>query len=363
MIQPRRRFLQSLASFAAAAPLGAQQREVHVHGELRKSIADAPLAMLFDGQGPEECRAWQGRFRAKLAELLGPHQPPPQWRTTVEAEIEFGDHSRRSLLLEADGHPVLPVHVLLPKVGGKRPAVVALHGHGPFGHDAVAGVDDTPERAEDIAKFNYDYGRQLARRGYVVVTPCFQPFGRRLDSKDAYDSDACAVSFVRLQLLGRVLIAENLRDALWSFSLLRSLPEVDPDRIGCIGLSYGGRMTMLTAAMEPRIRVAVPSGALNVMQERGMLRYSCGAQVIPGMLQYGDVPEIAGLIAPRPSLWEVGMRDGLMVKDWIGPAWERIERVYAALGAAEQLTRDDFDGTHRWNGVKAYPLLDRVLKG
>jgi len=360
---PRRRFLKTLACAGAAAALPAQQREVHVHAELQKSIADAPLAMRFDGDGPEEARAWQGRFRAKLAELLGPHQPPSQWRTSVEAETEFDDHIRRSLLLEADGHPALPVHLLLPKgFSGKRPGVVALHGHGPFGHDAVAGVDDTPERKEDIAKFNYDYGRQLARRGYAVVTPCFQPFGRRLDSKDAYGSDACAVSFVRLQLLGRVLISENLRDALWSFSLLRGLSEVDPARIGCVGLSYGGRMTMLTAAMEPRIRVATPSGALNVMQERGMLRYSCGAQVIPGMLQYGDVPEIAGLIAPRPALWEVGLRDGLMVKDWVGPAWERIERVYSALDAVDQLTRDDFDGAHRWNGVQAYPLLDRALQ-
>ena len=121
-------------------------------------------------------------------------------------------------------------------------------------------------------------------------------------------------------------------------------------------------MTMLTAAMEPRIQVAVPSGALNVMQERISVRYSCGAQVIPGLLEYGDVPEIAALIAPRPAMWEVGGRDGLMVKDWTGPAWERIKPAYAALGAADQLHRDDFDGAHRWNGVKAVPLLDRVLR-
>ena len=362
---PRRRFLHTLASLTGAAALRAQQREVHVHQEIRESIAHAPLSMRFVGGGPEECRAWQGRFRQKLAELLGPHQPPLQWRTSVEEETELSDHVRRSLLLEVDGHPTLPVHLLLPKApaSGRRPAVVALHGHGPFGHDAVAGIDDSPDRRDDIAKFNYDYGRQLARRGYVVAAPCFQPFGRRLDSKQAYGGeDACAVSFVRLQLLGRVLMAENLRDALWSFALLRGSPEVDPERIGCVGLSYGGRMTMLTAAMEPRIRVAVASGALNVMQERAMLRYSCGAQVIPGLLQYGDVPEIAGLIAPRPALWEVGLQDGLMVKDWTGPAWERISRVYAALGAEDQLQKDDFDGAHRWNGVKAYPLLDQALR-
>ena len=93
-----------------------------------------------------------------------------------------------------------------------------------------------------------------------------------------------------------------------------------------------------------------------------MARYSCGAQVIPGLLEHGDVAEIAGLIAPRPALWEVGLRDGLMVKEWISPAWRRIEKVYAALGAAAALERDDFDGAHQWSGVKSYPLLERLLR-
>ena len=64
-------------------------------------------------------------------------------------------------------------------------------------------------------------------------------------------------------MVGKLLIAENLRDALWAFEFLARNPKVDPGRIGCVGLSYGGRMTMLTAALEKRIRVAVISGALN----------------------------------------------------------------------------------------------------
>jgi pimeloyl-ACP methyl ester carboxylesterase len=226
----------------------------------------------------------------------------------------------------------------------------------------VAGVDATDELRKNIAGFNYDYGRQLARRGYVVAAPCFTPFGRRLDDPKAYGGDdACAVTFVRLQLLGKVLMAENLRDALWAFELLRKRGDVDPQRVGCAGLSYGGRMTMLTAAMEPRIRAAVCSGSLNLMQERIGGRYSCGAQVIPGLLEYGDVPELGGLIAPRPCVWEVGSRDGLMVKDWIPGALDRIRRAYDAFGGGDRLEVDRFDGGHRWSGRLAYPMLERAL--
>jgi len=144
--------------------------------------------------------------------------------------------------------------------------------------------------------------------------------------------------------------------------LLSRQPDVDPKRLGCVGLSYGGRLTMLTSALSSKIRVAVISGALNVMQERILGRYGCGAQAIPGLLQYGDVPEISSLIAPRPCLWEVGKNDSLMVKDWIEPALQRIRRAYSAYGALDNLQVDSFEGGHRWNGVVAYPLLDRVLK-
>jgi hypothetical protein len=120
-------------------------------------------------------------------------------------------------------------------------------------------------------------------------------------------------------------------------------------------------MTMLTAALEPRVRAAVISGALNVMQERISVPYSCGAQVIPGLLQYGDTPEIASLIAPRPCLWEVGARDELISARWAEEALTRIRRAYKACNAEDGLIVDRFQGEHQWNGRVAYPWLERVL--
>jgi dienelactone hydrolase len=267
------------------------------------------------------------------------------------------------LVLTADGHPPLPVYLLLPPSnGGKpRPGLLAIHGHGRFGYDTVAGRDDRPGVADDIKKLNYDYGRQLVRRGYVVAVPCLTPFGRRLDDRAAYHGqDPCGVTFVRLQLLGKLLMAENLRDCLWALELLARHERVDAKHLACVGLSYGGRMTMLTAALEPRIQVAVVSGALNMMQERVSLRYSCGAQVIPGLLRYGDVPEIGSLIAPRPCVWEVGSRDEFP-PEWAEKALQRMRRAYRALDAEDQLQVDRFDGGHEWSGRIAYPLLRKVL--
>lgn len=332
-----------------------------INDRLKQDAADAPLAMRFRGTTADECHAWQKDFGAKLKVLLGPHAPPAMWKTTVVSVKEFDDHRREELLLTAAGHPPLPVYLLIPKTKGKRPGILALHGHGAHGHHPVAGRDDLPGVDAAIRNENYDYGRQLVRQGYVVAVPCLTPFGDRL-GKSAGKTDACADTFIRMSLLGKTLMAENLRDCLWSIELLAKHPNVDPERIGCVGLSYGGRMTMLTAALEPRVKVCVISGALNVMQERISKPYSCGAQIIPGLLQYGDVPEIASLIAPRTCVWEVGSQDKLIDPLWADDILLRQRRAHKALGAVDRLSIDRFEGGHVWHGKGASVVLAKVLR-
>ena len=144
--------------------------------------------------------------------------------------------------------------------------------------------------------------------------------------------DPCTLTNLKLQYRGKLLITENLRDILWTLEYLARHEAVRPERIGCVGLSYGGRMTMLAAAMEPRIRVTVIGGALNCFQERLVNDGAAGCQLIPGLLEYGDVPEISGLIAPRPCVWTIGSRDPHIPPAWIDRSLERIRPVYAALG-------------------------------
>jgi dienelactone hydrolase len=338
-----------------AAPLPIDKR-------IQKLAETAPLTMQFQGTTADECRRWQAQFGAKLKSLLGPYQPPKEWRVVVERTVDLADHRREELVLVADGHPPLPMYLLVPKGDlRRRPGIVAVHGHGQFGYDAVVGRELTPGIEAEVKKLNYDYGRQLVQRGYVVAAPCLTPFGRRLGDRKAYrGQDPCGVTFIRLQMLGKLLMAENLRDVLWSLEFLSRQPSVDAERLGCVGLSYGGRMTMLATAVRPRIKVAVISGALNCMQERIQLRYGCGAQIIPGLLQFGDVPEISGLIAPRPCLWEAGKQDEYP-PEWVERAWARIGRAYAALGASEELHLDHFAGGHVWHGERAYALLETVL--
>ncbi len=120
---------------------------------------------------------------------------------------------------------------------------------------------------------------------------------------------------------------------------------------------------MLTAAMDPRIKAAVMAGSLNCLQERILAGSVGGCQIIPGLLKFGDTPEISGLIAPRTILWTVGDRDKLLDRDWAEKAFNRMRPAYRAYHAEDQLLVQHFSGGHEWNGAVAYPMLDRVLRG
>ncbi len=336
-----------------------------VHHDIVDAVQHAPLAMLYDGDSADACRTWQQKFRRQLERLLGDSTPPSEWTIGAELGEPQSDHLRLDLLLEAPHVPQLPLYLLIPtgaSPDSPRPAVLCVHGHGPLGNDALVGQANSPAHEQHIAQHNYDYALDFVRRGYVVAVPCLIPFGRRVDRESYGGNDPCAVTFVRMQALGRLPITANLRDLRWSLDYLESRPEVANDRLGCAGLSYGGRMTMMVTAIDPRIRVACISGALNLLQERMTLRHSCGAQMIPGLLNYGDYSEIGSLIAPRPCVWEVGSDDPLIDDTWCDLFRQRLRRAYASFRAAEQLHFDDFRGGHAWSGRVALPLFDKVLK-
>jgi dienelactone hydrolase len=366
----KRQFLKQIfwmagsTAMVPAKSLIADDTDLNVHRDIVAAMKRANLSMQFQGTSKSEFEEWQQTFRKKLNQLLGDSTPPADWSVTELGREEFEDHTRLDLLLAADGIPSLPVYLLKPKapVSTPLPGVLCIHGHGPLGHDAVVGRRDLPEAAMHIEKSNYDYGLQFVRRGYLVAAPCMIPFGRRVDSERYGGKDPCAVTFVRMQGLGRLPITSNLRDLRWTISLLEQQSALKPTGIGCAGLSYGGRMAMLVSAIDQRIRVSAISGALNLMQERLSLRHSCGSQIIPGLLQYGDYAEIGGLIAPRPVVWETGSADRLIVPIWDERFRERLRRVYKAAGELHNLHFDKFQGEHRWHGRVAAPLFDQILK-
>lgn len=323
----------------------------------------------FNAENEAEARKWRGRALAKIRDLLG---EMPEW-APLEAEtvesVDTGPYVREKIIFDSDPHSSVPGYILIPKQRREPgPALLCLHGHGP-GKDVVAGVTTADERYSEedkrrcIEQHNYDYAHQFACRGYVTLTFDYRCFGERasLDT-NMWSRDACDVHFIRGALLGINTLALGIHDTIRAVDYLQERPEVDPGRIGCVGLSFGGTMTLWATVVEKRIKAAVISGYLCEFESFAVRQANfCGSQFVPALRRYFDIPDIAALIAPRPLLIESGTLDEGFPIDSAQRAYDRLKRAYRAWGAPGHLAHDVFEGGHRFHGEKAYEWFDRRL--
>ena len=315
----------------------------------------------FPADDPDAISAWRTRARDRLTTLLGPTPPPVPLDVEVRESTDCGTYTRHSIVFDTEATMAVPAFLLVPNDrDAPGPAVVAQHGHGP-GKSEVCGLDD-PESVAAIAEHNGDYGHRLAEAGYVVLAPDLRCFGERADWSPP-DKYRCDLNLVHAVAAGERPLTQNLWDLRCALDVLAQHPLVDPDRIGMVGLSFGGTMTLFLAAWDERIAAAVVSGYFNTWRDSHSVPWNlCGSQVLPGMLDAIDHVELGALIAPRPLLVETGIDDLIFPVAGASAAMDELRPVYEVLDSTDHLVHDVFEGDHRWHGELALPFLDAYLK-
>jgi dienelactone hydrolase len=333
---------------------------------LNKVAAERKPRLTFEGKSKADWERWRGEFSAKLMELCGewPQQVDP--KPEVIYSVDEGDFLREKVVIDTERHFSVPMYVLIPKdrkraKGGKLPAIVALHGHGQFGKEPVAGATsiESPGIEASMKQHNYDYGRQMAREGYVTIVPDSRAFG---ELSPTPDRDTCGVHFIRGSLLGINLLTLNIWDMMKVVDYLVTRPEVDPERVGAMGLSWGGTRTTFLSAMDGRIKAADIICYVTQFEEFAIhMGNFCGSQFLPNLFKYGDVADVAGLIAPRPLLVENGTYDlGFPIEASLR-AHEHLRRIYRAAGVEDRFDVDVFLGGHQFHGPSARKFFEQYL--
>ena len=203
-------------------------------------------------------------------------------------------------------------YLLIPAGKIPSPAVLVVY------YDAETGAG--------LGKDLRDFGYQLARRGFVAMsigTPEFCSL--KPPYKPLYESIQSKITLQPLSALAYV--AANCHTAL------ANLPEVDPNRIGIIGHSYGGKWAMFASCLYEKFTCAVWSDPGIVFDENRAnvnywepwyLGYEPGRQRQRGVpssenprtgaykelfLKGYDLHELHALMAPRPFLVSGGAED------------------------------------------------------
>ena len=200
--------------------------------------------------------------------------------------------------------------------------------------------------------------------GRPLRTPVPAPFpAERQAHRDVYapGQDPCPVELAWGQMAGVLPTAVNIATVKRCIDLIQRLPMVDGRRIAAVGHSCGGYMTTMTTAVEPRIKVAVISGFMVTRAAYERRAWACGSQVVPGLLQIGDLSDVACTFVPRPALIITGRYDCVTPFPFADAAYRKIESACRVAGADDRVSQFVFPGDHGFHPEAALDLLDRWL--
>jgi dienelactone hydrolase len=257
--------------------------------------------------------------------------------------------------------------------GHRLPAILACHGHGPFGKEPVMGNRSNPELAREIETQNYDYGLRMAQAGFVTIAIDWRGFGERDDRRKPNSHgliveppvpgrDLCNQHYLRATILGMTVLGMDVHDAQCALDYLCQQPFVDADRIGVMGLSFGGVMATWMPLVDDRVKAADVICYSDRFADFGMRDVNfCGSQITPGLYALCDVPDLHGLIAPKPLLVEIGSYDACFKVESAVSCYREVEKIYAAAGVSDCLELDLFEGGHRWGGNKSLEFFRKHL--
>jgi dienelactone hydrolase len=326
----------------------------------------ARLKLSFRAATRAQAEAWQKDLRSKLVELLGgfPPQRGPLRPKTLEVR-NFPTHKREKFVFESRPGVGVLGYLLTPlSATGPLATVVCIPGHG-RGVDDIVGIDDQGRERTTKVGYEYDFAVQAVEHGLAAVALEPMAFGCRRDSitkAKGATAYACQPVAGSALLLGETLLGWRIYDVMRTLDWIETRPELNAKRIGCMGISGGGTCTLFAAAVEPRIRAAMVSGYLNTFRASIMSMSHCMDNYVPGILQWAEMYDVAGLIAPRPLFSEGGDRDPIFPVAATRESFAHVKKIYEVFGAPDAVQQEIFPGVHEFHGVRGLPFLADALK-
>jgi enamine deaminase RidA (YjgF/YER057c/UK114 family)/dienelactone hydrolase len=279
---------------------------------------------------PAEARESES-VRAAAEQVMGPLPSreglPPLAVETLDETVLDGGLIRRKVRYATETDDRVSAWLFLPPEAaqGRRPAVLCLHQTTAIGKDEPAGLGGLP---------NLHYALELARRGFVTLAPDYPSFGEH-----AYDFSSRTWQSGSLKA-----VWDNMRGV----DLLANLPQVDPDRIGCIGHSLGGHNAIFTAAFDDRLKAIVSSCGFTPFRhyKKGDLTGWTSPRYMPRIAsEFGhdparmpfDFPELIAAMAPRGLFVNAPLHDDNFDCAGVKEAIASAKPAYEAKGAAGRL--------------------------
>lgn len=309
-------------------------QRIHQQYDVRRDQLSKALS------SPASVQAYRDSCRMRYRELLGAMPLRSDLKARVTGTIHKKGYSIEKVVYESmPGHHITS-NLYVPEGKGPFPGVLLFCGH----------------EAEAKATISYQKTAILfAQHGFtvLVIDPISQ--GERHQMTDAAGKPLTrggttehTLINAAANLVGSGAVAYELWDNVRGLDYLETRPEVDRDRIGCVGNSGGGTQVAYYIGFDDRIKVAAPCSYI-ASRERNfdLIGANDGCQHVmkEGEAQL-EIADFLIMFAPKPLLVLAGRYDFV---DYTGTlqAYREVKDVYKAFSQNEKVklfTADDGHG-------------------
>jgi len=298
-------------------------------------------------------------FRRRLG-LAGRSLPPLEFER-IHA-VDRTTYTEEKIRLAADEGVSIPVYMLVPKGRPPFKPVLVFPGHDP-GIDYCIGNFPDPDTARIHRSAGNHYAQYLAEHGYLVAAVEQRGLGERRigTTHDNGERRSCRELAFAYLMAGRTLIGERCWDGMCAATYLRTRPEAAVGGLGCAGHSGGGATALWLAVLDERIRVVVVSGYFSSFRDSILSIDHCECNYVPGMLEAGEMGDLAALLAPRPFCAVNGREDPLFPAAAAAREFETVRRAYAARNAEDACRLALHPGGHVYDCGLGLSWLDRWM--
>jgi hypothetical protein len=344
-------------------PATRQGRQLHeLIRDTQQLLTESPyvrqqfMKKLYDCKTVEEYERVAEEYREYFAtQVIGRFEyplekPNPKSRKSYETEKWTGYEVVLDVFPDVFAYGIL----CLPKdikSGEKRPVVVCQHGLEGRPQDVIG---------EQNARVYEGFAGKLAERGFITFAPQNVYIGR--DNFRTLQRKANPLG----KTLFSIMVPQHQQICNW----LKSLPQVDGDRIAFYGLSYGGKSAMRIPPLVKDYCLSICSADFNDWVDKNASTRAPYSYVWTGEYEIFEwdlgstfnYAEMAALIAPRPFMVERGHFDGVGTDERVAAEYAKVQRIYnVQLKMPDRCKIEYFVGPHKINGVGTFDFLHKHL--
>jgi hypothetical protein len=312
--------------------------------------------------------AWQRKLLRKLKQVVGriparKDRVPLRVRSLWKQEHRLGSIEKIAFTAEP-GSDALAYVCLPKKAEPPYDFFICLQGHSTGMHVSIARDRENEFEAIPPDDGDRDFALGCMRRGIAALCIEQRSFGlRREQLQKQRAQHGCLDATMHSLMLGRTLIGERVFDVDRGIDYLASRGDCNMKTLGVTGNSGGGTISLFSAALLSRIRLAMPSCYFCTFADSIMSIYHCVDNYVPGLLLWAEMADVMGLFAPRPVVIVAGKSDPIFPISGVRKAFRQLKRIYRAAGAGRHCHLVVGSGGHRFYAEPAWKVMLRELAG